>query len=53
MVLSSCVRVEDILCKCAIRIRPSDMHVTINFTNNNLVALFKDICIFVNISYFI
>jgi len=27
------MRVEDILCECAIRIRPSALHVIINSTN--------------------
>ena len=36
IVLSSCVRAEDILCKCAIHIRLSALHVIINSTNNNL-----------------
>ena len=37
ILLSSCVRAEDILCKCAIRIRPSALHV-INSTNTYLSA---------------
>ena len=36
ILLSSCVRAEDILCECAIRIRLSALRVIINSTNTRL-----------------
>jgi len=44
VLLFSCVRAKDILCKCANRIRPSALHVTINSTNRvfqTLIATFN------------